>query len=116
MEKEDLAKRTMHPDVALLFQALQSHDDSLTALQSSVKELIDLNTEDRLEGVIAGALSRVISDSTITSAFWKSGYDAFVTHGSDGAARAVGRRLITLISTALVALGLWLAATSGRWK
>lgn len=62
-------------------------------------------------GVAAG-IKQITDDPKFVSAFWKQGFDELATHSGNGASQWVGKRLLTILVTAVAGVCIvWLVKT-----
>ena len=62
---------------------------------------------------LVGAARDVLCDEELMAAFWKSGYQELSLHVKTGASQWVGAKLLTLLGSTLVGLGLYLIVRFG---
>jgi uncharacterized protein YaaW (UPF0174 family) len=70
---------------------------------------------DQLAVAVEKALRRVLADEQLRRDFWKAGYQEMSQHATSGAVQWVGRRILSAIGGALLALGIWVGFKFGGW-
>ena len=61
--------------------------------------------------MVAG-LKQMALDETFVSNFWHKGFEELSKHGSNGASQWLGKRLLTILITAITTAGIvWLVKT-----
>ena len=62
-------------------------------------------------GVVAG-LKEMAKDEAFVSGFWRQGFEELTRHSSNGASQWLGKRLLTILITAITTAGIvWLVKT-----
>ena len=75
------------------------------------------NAEDgehaNLRQSLVAAARDVLGDDELMASFWKSGYRELSSHAKTGASQWVGAKILALLGSALVGLGLYLVVRFG---
>lgn len=67
------------------------------------------------EGVRIGILE-VTKDDEFVKRFWRRGYDEVTAHGRDDVNRGIGKRVLAVVSGALLTAGIYIAVKAGLIK
>ena len=70
---------------------------------------------DQLAVAVEKALRRVLADEQLRRDFWKAGYSELSQHATSGAVQWIGRRIVSAIGGALLAMGIWVGFKFGGW-
>lgn len=65
-----------------------------------------------LHAAVASAIRETLADEDLTKRFWEQGYNQLQEHAVNNGSQWIGKRLMTVIVTAIVTTGLvWLVRT-----
>lgn len=84
--------------------------------ESSINQAIKpQNNTDLQEAVAAGVvkgLKELTQDPAFVASFWRHGFEELSKHSSNGASQWIGKRLLTILITAVTTAGIvWLVKT-----
>lgn len=79
---------------------------------------VNRNSElpDMLAEAVERGLRRVLADEKLRDEFWRAGYEELEKHAGTNVAQWIGRRLLNIVITALVAGVLAWAVMTGQHK